>query len=295
MNLCHRGVLDNPTCEACSLSNETSGPLFWDCTSARETWEAAGIPIDLRGVQYREFIDLLWHLIFVQHVGMNLLKFVITTAWCKWFRRNKTRLGAPQQSCREIIHKARTMLEDVRLAHLRIPQHKDAADIRWTPPDFPKYKVNTDVAVFSNTKAVGIGVVVPDHEGAVIAALSKRLSLPLGPLEAEAKAVDEAVSFARDIGLQDIIFETGSTIINNALTGTTIASVSIDNIVTNILHKLQDFRRSELMHVRRQGNKPAHTLARHAEGIDKFVTWIEQTPSFIESLVIQDALFLSSY
>ena len=188
MNLCHRGVLDNPTCEACSLSNETSGHLFWDFTSARETWEAAGIPIDLRGVQYREFIDLLWHLIFVQHVGMNLLKFVITTAWCKWFRRNKTRLGAPQQSCREIIHKARTMLEDVRLAHLRIPQHKDAADIRWTPPDFPKYKVNTDVAVFSNTKAVGIGVVVRDHEGAVIAALSKRLSLPLGPLEAEAKA-----------------------------------------------------------------------------------------------------------
>ena len=141
---------------------------------------------------------------------------------------------------------------------------------------------------------MGIGVVVRDHEGAVIVALSKRLSLPLGPLEAEAKAVDEAVSFARDIGLQDIIFETGSTIINNALTGTTIAPVSIDNIVTNILHKLQDFRSSELLHICWQGNKPAHTLARNAKGIDKFVTWIEEPP-FIESLVIQDALLLSSY
>ncbi|XP_050277981.1 uncharacterized protein LOC126719476 [Quercus robur] len=138
----------------------------------------------------------------------------------------------------------------------------DATDIHWIPLDFPKYKVNTDAAVFSNTKAVGIGVVVCDHKGEVIAALSKRLSLPLGPLEAEAKAMDDAVSFARDIGLlpceaKDVIFETNSTIIN-ALTGTTI-----DNIVTSILHKLQDFRSSELLLVCRQGNKPAHTLARH--------------------------------
>ncbi|KAL0007875.1 hypothetical protein SO802_009377 [Lithocarpus litseifolius] len=85
--------------------------------------------------------------------------------------KNKTRLGAPRQSCRDIIHKARTVLEEVSLAHLRTPQHKEAADIRWTPSDFPKYKVNTDAAIFSNTKAVGIGVVVRDHEGAVIAAL----------------------------------------------------------------------------------------------------------------------------
>ncbi|XP_030958883.1 uncharacterized protein LOC115980811 [Quercus lobata] len=150
----------------------------------------------------------------------------------------------------------------------------DATDIHWVPVDFPKYKVNTDAAVFSNTKEVGIGVVVRDHKGEVIAALSKRLSLPLGPLEAEAKAMDDAVSFARDIGLQDVIFETNSTIIN-ALTGTTI-----DNIVTSILHKLQDFRSSELLLVCRQGNKPAHTLTRHTKGIDKFVTWIEETPIF---------------
>ena len=142
---------------------------------------------------------------------------------------------------------------------------------------------------------MGIGVVVRDHEGQVLTAFSKQIPLPLGPLEAEAKAMEEAVYFARDIGLQDVIFETDSTIINNALTSTTIAQVSIDNIVTSILHKLQDFRSFELLHVRWQGNKPAHTLACHTKGIDNFVTWIEETPSFIESLVIQDALFLSSY
>ena len=87
-----------------------------------------------------------------------------------------------------------------------------------SPPDFMKYIVNTDAAVFSNTKAVGNGVVVHNHEGSVIAALSRRLPLSPGPLKAEVKAMDEVVSFARDIGLQDVIFKTYSTIINGALT-----------------------------------------------------------------------------
>ena len=47
------------------------------------------------------------------------------------------------------------------------------------------------------------------------------------------------------------------------------------------------------MHVRQQANKPAHTLATYAKDIDSFVIWIEDCPSFIEWLVIQDALLFS--
>ena len=38
VNLCHRGVLEDATCEACQLDEETSGHLFWHCTRAIETW-----------------------------------------------------------------------------------------------------------------------------------------------------------------------------------------------------------------------------------------------------------------
>ena len=88
---------------------------------------------------------------------------------------------------------------------------------RWVPPVFPWYRVNVDAVVFSNLGPTSIRVIIRDHEGFVIAAMSKRLPLSLGPLEAEAKAMDEAVLFAWEVGIRDIIFETDSCIAWHAL------------------------------------------------------------------------------
>ena len=52
-----------------------------------------------------------------------------------------------------------------------------------------------------------IVVVVRDDLGRVVAALSKRINAPLGAVEAEAKAFETGLQFAKDIGVQDIILE----------------------------------------------------------------------------------------
>ena len=78
-----------------------------------------------------------------------------------------------------------------------------------------------DATVFSNLQTVGIGVIIRDHEGLVVAALSQHLRLPLAPLEAEAKAMDVAASFAWDMGIRDMVFETDSKVVSGALCGTT--------------------------------------------------------------------------
>ena len=43
-------------------------------------------------------------------------------------------------------------------------------------------------------------MVIRDHEGRVVAALSKQVQQPLGPLEIEAKTMEVEVSFAWDVG-----------------------------------------------------------------------------------------------
>ena len=160
---------------------------------------------------------------------------------------------------------------------------------------FPCYKVNMNVAIFKNTKSVGIGVIGWDHVGDVLATLSTQLPLPLGPLEAEAQAMDVAISFAKEIGLQEVTFESDSSVLIGALLDKSKVPISIENIITGIHAKLQHFRQHQILHVKRSGNTPAHHLARHTNCLDNFVTWVEETPSFIESAVIQDALLFSHY
>ena len=170
---------------------------------------------------------------------------------------------------------------------------KEATDDRWVPPAYPWYKINTNATVFSQARTVGIGIVIRDHLGLVIAALSKKLPLPLGPLEAEAKAMDEAVLFAADIGIKDAIFESDSHVVYLSLTGSTTTHASIVNIIASTHHKLHGFRTFKFSHVKRQGNRPTHLLASFAKGIDSYVTWLEETPSFIESSILHDAMYLS--
>ena len=44
-----------------------------------------------------------------------------------------------------------------------------------------------------------------------------------------------------------------------------------------------------------QGNRPAHFLARHASSVDDYVIWIEKYPIMIESVLIQNVMFLSFF
>ena len=115
----------------------------------------------------------------------RLIELVVTIAWSAWFNRNKTRLGEARQNPQEILRRAHSILHDFQLAHLRPTQLKEAMDGCWVPPVFPWYKVNLDATVFSQLGMIGIGMIIRDHLGFVVVVLSKRLPLPLDPVEVE--------------------------------------------------------------------------------------------------------------
>lgn len=52
-------------------------------------------------------------------------------------------------------------------------------------------------------------------------------------------------------------------------------------------------RTFRLCNVKQQRNRPAHILAQYTEGIDTYVTWIEENPSMLESALTQDVLNIS--
>ena len=104
-----------------------------------------------------------------------------------------------------------------------------------------------------------------------MAALSQRFFAPLGPLEVEAKAMEAAVIFARDVGIHNIIFEGNSLQVYNYLHGTSKAPPAFANVLNGILFHLQFFLAFDFSHIRSEGNKPANILAQHAQFVGDFV------------------------
>ncbi|XP_075653880.1 uncharacterized protein LOC142624231 [Castanea sativa] len=268
----------NATMEGASTNDMTG--RFW------QTVWSLGIPTKLKTFAWRASYNILP----TKHMGNDLIELIITIVWCMWYNSNKARLGSTRQTCHELIHKARSILDEFQLAHLAQPLFKEKADARWIPPSDPWYKANVDAALFPDLHTIGIGVIIRDHEGSVVVALSKHLPLSLGLLEAEAKAADEAISVAWDLGDREVIFETDSKVVSDALCGTITPRVTIVDIIEGTLHRLLAFRRTQFQHVRRTANQAAHTLARHAKGISEFVTWIEKSPPFLDSLVSREAM-----
>ena len=148
----------------------------------------------------------------------------------------------------------------------------------WSPPPRSLFKINVDGAIAIETKKAGVGVIVRDELGRVEATMCRNLNAPLGAIETKSKAIEAGLLFAQDIGIWDIVVESDSLIMVQALNGTFVPPSAVSAIVQGIMDLSKSFRRVEFSHVKRQGNRPAHELAKHALGIVDFIAWIEETP-----------------
>ncbi|XP_030974621.1 uncharacterized protein LOC115994555 [Quercus lobata] len=181
-------------------------------------------------------------------------------AWAIWSNRNEVCNGG------RVVHGSgrwtTRYLKEYYAANEQLAIVPTAQITNWIPPPTNRYKINVDGVVFKSQKIAGVGVMVRDCCGQVIAALSKKINVPLGPLETEAKAVEVGVQFARDIGIQDCIIEGDSLTIYTALYGNTSPPSTVAVVVSSIKVLCGAIRGVEFSHTQRQCNRPAHLLAK---------------------------------
>ena len=155
------------------------------------------------------------------------------------------------------------------------------------------YKVNADGAIFSDLKAVGFGAIIMDEKRGVVAALSRKLHAPLGVAEAEAKATEMGLQFAKDIGVHDIILEGDSLNVYRVLLVLSASPPSVDVVILGMQNACLESRYVKFSHIRHERNRPVHILAKYAKGIDDYCTWIDESPCFLEHALIHDVASIS--
>ena len=89
---------------------------------------------------------------------------------------------------------------------------------KWRPPCSNIYKANFDGVVFQELQKAGIDVVIRNSNGEVIGALSESYSPPTTVEDVEAIACRKALSFAINLGLENVVFEGDSKTIDSDFT-----------------------------------------------------------------------------
>ncbi|KAK7845966.1 hypothetical protein CFP56_008599 [Quercus suber] len=125
-----------------------------------------------------------------------------------FLRRNRLRENQPAWPLNEVGERAIGLVREFfEVGKSEVVTRGTAAPVRWSRPPDGFYKVNFDAALFGNLGCAGIRVAVRDSVGAIIAALSQRIPLPLSVEMAEAMAVRRAVLFVQELCLSKVLVE----------------------------------------------------------------------------------------
>ncbi|XP_075650221.1 uncharacterized protein LOC142620796 [Castanea sativa] len=253
-NLKRRKVLVDSCCEACHLEAESSGHLFWHCSSAKEVWRATKLFSGLMNSPFSSFMDLMWYVIMVAKWGNEEVEKILMIAWVMWMNRNKARHGGEKKSSEALFDFALEYLREYQLC-CELPAVAQTKEYpKWHPP--------------------------PMKHG-------KKIVASLGAVETEAKAFEFGLQFARDMLIHDFVLEGDSLVVVNALKETSPPPALVA-VLSNVRSLAHGFRNVKFSHIGRQGNRPAHLLAKHAYGIADFSVWIEEDHCFLEEALLHN-------
>nr|POE61318.1 hypothetical protein CFP56_48890 [Quercus suber] len=116
------------------------------------------------------------------------------------------------------------------------------------------FKINFDGVIFPKEKKSGIGVVIRDSRGLVIASCSKAVHQVLGVFDVEAMAATWALSFASDVGVKRAVLEGDSMAVIAGLREDGMVLVPYGLLLDDARFLSQQFDELCYSHTKREGN-----------------------------------------
>ncbi|KAL9457816.1 hypothetical protein AB3S75_006795 [Citrus x aurantiifolia] len=155
----------------------------------------------------------------------------------------------------------------------------------WTPPPEGKYKVNVDAAIQMAGLKAGLGAVVRNSNGRIIAAAVKKVCFQGTVAGMEAEAVLFGIQVAQQVEYLPMIIESDSTEVVELVWSRKSSLTEVSWTVEEIKQQLQIANASSLQYVPRKCNAIAHAIAKVALDFENSVIWLEEFPVQIMMLL----------
>ena len=280
-NLKARHIPIDEVCDGCGEHTESTVHCLWLYDQVQSVWMSLQDFRSLVHKKFRTFYELLEE---VLSIGLNRkVALFVTVAWCLWQRQNPMRERQPSWQLHELGEHVQRMVDE--FWNVNSKEHGASIPrsvVRWSPPPEDRFKINFDAAYFEDSGLAGIGVVCRDHSGQAITALCQNLGKVQSAEMVEALAARRAVIFAREMSLFVIIVEGDCLTVIQALLRVGPCPLLFGHIIDETKRLGGVLRSCMYQHVRRDGNRLAHCLAKKAVLSAGFKVWVEDLPEDVD-------------
>ena len=289
VNLTRRKMLQVDTCPNCNLEPKTVVHALWSCKKLETVWLPKFAKLKELSASLSSFADLM-SLALQDHMCVEEFANTISLIW---MTRNRAFFNSVCMPLEKIPQQARALVQEfhhIRPTHAKIP--RTARAVCWKPPPPSLVKINFDGAIFSTHSSAGLGVIIRDHAGLVLAALSQSIPLPTLVETVEVMAGRRALLFAKELGFERVLVEGDSEGVIKAIKEKSLLSSGWGHLLKDIHALSLSFSCISFLHVKRLGNRVAHSLARRSF-CNPLLVWMEELPPDSVDVYNQDLGFIN--
>jgi ribonuclease HI len=212
-------------------------------------------------------------------------------AWVLWQNRNNQVWNNVQETGRSLGLKARCLWNEWNEAQLvyhgPLFSTQQQQPLRWEKPQHGWYKCNIDAGFHKDLNKTSTGWCLRDHMGRFVMAETTWVDGNYSIIEGEAIALLEAMKSMEQRRISNVIFETDSKSVVDAIHYSHGGNSEFSLLVYHINNLLSFCQNFVVKFVKRQANMVAHTLARAA------ISWpsrciFDSLPICISSLLINE-------
>ncbi|XP_041025479.1 uncharacterized protein LOC121265876 [Juglans microcarpa x Juglans regia] len=200
-NLFKKKVVSHPLCPICNLEKEDAYHATWGCESAKDVWSLCSKSLQKCHFPHMSMIQLIEALFQIME-SKTIQEFAVVVSKI-WWRRNTLVFKGVFAHPKVIMHEARTTLDVLDEEN---SNHGARANMIYTSaetcqaPPLDWIKLNWDSAIDKARGLVGVGVVVRNSLGRIIATLRTKKHLYPDPLLAEAFGALKTMQFGLELG-----------------------------------------------------------------------------------------------
>ncbi|CAL5362034.1 unnamed protein product [Camellia sinensis] len=287
-NLRQRRIINMDLCPGCGVEIETVCHCFHNCDFAMQVWRSSSLNLIINPNPVNNCFE--WICQLMASNGPEPMQLFITICWCIWNNRNSILFGNKSRKVEEVVSFAVNYVSEYVQAQER--GHIPSTQVRmrrWVAPREGVFKLNFDGSVRTAHASAGVGIIIRDCHGEVIASMVERIQYMEDVDCVEATGAIKALQLGCDLGLGHIHLEGDSQNVVAAIQGKADNLSCYGHFVAVAQALLLRFLSSEVSHVCRDGNSVAHCLSRLAFDFESPRIWMEEVPSSLLALVMSEA------